>query len=624
FGGLKRLSTIMGRRKSTLVPPLPSHQDGQDAPPPPQSHHEHGHLAAPGGGSFSGNDTLSKKSKRNSFMPFRRNNDITKQSFQSIDSQPQLHRRSDSVTSIGDDPNDLPVRVATPGHDQGEQKEALGLHPAPDSILELPEPGEGHQNWLQSQSARQPQTDADGFTVRLNVDDEITKVQREAAAAAARNFDEEHAIRIRDQKIEEDEGAAQQAMTQMANALRIQAEQSGLRSSGTIRGRREARNMIFGPSSNTVPPTPPDHAHGRPYVALNVDNKMSGMTVPSSNSPYAMPPQPHSPQSSQLSRPPRTGASLSSDQDSTSVYSTVRRTRATVFKHPEMHAPGLNVSLIECLSSRITETTVVTSLLGEIALACNPTEQTQQDVKIRLDNYTITERVAANPAYATPTEKAGEYTLDLSKLLRPTPQVVFKQSVLLDSQQLDAHSPVIFKPLWHLQDFQASVIVDYEVNPAFLLTVPGDTITLTNVRITVNLDTKSSKEGAQQTPARAVSAITYPSESAKFNQRRSAVTWEFPTLDAPAQGEESKLLARFGCSTPGPKAGHVNVSFDFVTGLSAEVTSPRLGVSMLDEQGRKTDKNPFADDIDDDNTSEDAWKKLPTTWTLKASKYTVN
>lgn len=54
--------------------------------------------------------------------------------------------------------------------------------------------------------------------MRVDTEDEISRVQREAATG---NYDDEHAIRIRDQKIEEDENAAQQAMAQMANTLRM-------------------------------------------------------------------------------------------------------------------------------------------------------------------------------------------------------------------------------------------------------------------------------------------------------------------------------------------------------------------------------------------------------------------
>lgn len=396
-----------------------------------------------------------------------------------------------------------------------------------------------------------------------------------------------------------------------------QAQQSGLRNHGTIRGRRDARNAGHTASSSSIPPEPPAHAHGRPNLAVNVSHNGSYMGPASPNSPQN---NQYSPHPSQLSRPPRTMASLSSDQDSTSLYSTARANRNTVFVHTDLSETGLNASLIECVSSKFVEGKIVSSsVLGEIAFAYNPNSDVRQDAKIRLENFSILEKVVANPVFATPEQTAGEYKLNLNNLMRSIPQVVFKQSVRLDPQQLDAYSPVIFEPVWKLQDFQASVIVNYRLNPSFVSAVLGEGITLTNVRLTVNLDTTPTKEG---TPARAVSSITYPSEGARFSARRSAVTWKLPSLEVPAEGE-GRLLARFGCATPGPRAGQVNVTFEVASELGARVTGQRLGISLLDEDGEKNEKDPFADEIGDDSSSESAWQAVPTRRILKASKYVV-
>ncbi|KAI5301792.1 hypothetical protein KEM56_001359 [Ascosphaera pollenicola] len=581
----------------------------------PSHDQAHGHLAAPSAGGPGNNDSIGKKSKRNSFMPFFRNNDSNKQSFQSMDNQ--HHHTSDSATSGGDDLIDSPSRDGNFGLHQVEHGDVHGSHAQQDSILELPEPGDRQQDWYQSQQPRQRQTDAEGFTVRADAEDEISRVQREAAGG---NFDEDHAIRIQDQKIEEDEGAAQQAMAQMANTLRMQAQQSGLRNHGTIRGRRDARNAGHGASSSNVPPELPAHAHGRPNLTLNVHHNGSFMSPSSPDSIRVMQPHPHTPDQSQPSRPPRTMASLSSD--STSMYSTARHNKASIFVHSELPGAGLSASLVECVSSKFNEDKVVSSsVLGEIAFAYNPSSDARSDAKIRLDNHAILDKIAANPVFATPEQAAGEYKLNLTKLMRSTPQVVFKQSVRLDSQQLDAYCPVVFHPVWNLQDFQASVIINYRMNPSFVSAVPGEGITLTNVRLTVNLDTAPTKEG---TPARAVSSITYPTEGARFNARKSAVTWKLPSLEVPAQEGEGRLLARFGCATPGPKAGHVDVTFDLVTELGARVTGRRLGISLFDEDGEKSEKDPFADEIGDDSSSESAWQGLPTRRVLKASKHVVD
>lgn len=141
----------MSRRKSSVPPPMPMPQDEHGVPSHDQAH---GHLAAPAAGGMGNSDTLSKKSKRNSFMPFRRHNDANKQSFQSIDDSHDSHM-SGSVTSGEDHHIEPPSRDDMFGHHQGEHINVSGTNGPPDSILELPEPGDGHDNWYQPQHPRQ-------------------------------------------------------------------------------------------------------------------------------------------------------------------------------------------------------------------------------------------------------------------------------------------------------------------------------------------------------------------------------------------------------------------------------------------------------------------------------------
>ena len=455
------------------------------------------------------------------------------------------------------------------------------------------------QAGLVSNGTDSTHVDSEGFTERPSTMDDISRAQREAAGMddpAGLN------LTIRDQPIFEDESQAKQAMDDMANTLRLRAQTSGIRrNASTIRGRRDVRNTVFvaNPAAELGPvPTAADsHAPSpqfRHTPSLSVATEDHAMS------------------------------------DTTSVRSghTTHGQAPTI--HPELYEPGLNASIIETVNAMFSAGNVTTSsVMGELALAHNIGPGfTADTTRIRLDNFPVLEKVAANPHFVQEAnkgaaeEKRGEYDLQLSSISRPMPTVAFKYQVHLDPTNSSAYCPVIFKPAWNLQESQASAIVFYSLNPAFVSQSSGS-ITLKNLVLTVGLDIATEDEVTKQpreSVAHATSAVMHPNSGASFRRKNSTVTWRIPELEvkAPGAGEEGKFLVRFSTSTPGPRQGNVEAKFEL---HSTESTS-RLGISRAVSGSSPSENDPFADaGREQPSPSLANWQEVPTTRRLVAGKY---
>lgn len=381
---------------------------------------------------------------------------------------------------------------------------------------------------------------------------------------------------------------------------RQKAPQSGVRrNAGTIRGRRDVRNTVF------VPNPPP----AAPEAALS----------PMSN----LPPMPASPS---LQAKHATSPSNATDDhtlsDTTSIRSshTLQSAPGPVV-HQDLHEPGLNASIVETVNAWFSEGAVTKSfVVGELALAYNPLGESSLDnARVRLNNFQILEKVAANPHFVrehrdiVQTEDTrGEYEVALPGISRQSPTVAFKYQVHIDTSNSSAYCPIIFKPVWNIEEFQASVIVFYSVNPSFTSSVPVDSITVKNLLLSVNLDT--SPEESREV-AHATNAVMYPNQGAAFRRKQSAVTWKLPELEVKT-GTDGKFLVRFTTSTSWPRQGKVEAKFDVRT---ADAGS-RLGISAAESAEKEAD--PFADE---DSAAQPqpslTWKEVPTARKLLAGKY---
>lgn len=372
------------------------------------------------------------------------------------------------------------------------------------------------------------------------------------------------------------------------------------RNAGTIRGRRDVRNTVFVPNAGTE---------------MAATQAAPELYAPSS-------PIKHAPS-------PSNATEERAMSDTTSIRSghTIQGPAPTI--HPELHESGLNASIIETVSAWFSEGTVTKSMVvGELALAHNAAPGTATDTaKIRLDNFPVLEKVAANPHFVhevskdTADDKRGEYDIQLSSISRPLPTVAFKYQLHLDPSNPSAYCPVIFKPAWNIQELQASAIIFYSLNPAFISQSAGP-IVLKNVMLTVSLDTAPEDEVTKQpreSVAHATSAVMHPNSGATFRRKNSSVTWKIPELEVNPSGvgQEGRFLVRFTTSTPGPRKGNVEARFELLT----NETGSRLGISQSTTDSAVKESDPFSDAEPQSPALSASWQELPTVRKLVGGKY---
>lgn len=324
--------------------------------------------------------------------------------------------------------------------------------------------------------------------------------------------------------------------------------------------------------------------------------------------------------------------------DTTSVHSshTLHSISGPV-SHPELHEPGLNASVVETVNSWFEGDNVSKSfVVGEMALAYNAVPgKAPENSTVRLDNFALLEKVAANPHFVaevskTDDEKRGEYDVSLAKIARSVPAVAFKYQIHLPATDISSYSPIIFTPAWNLEEFQASAIIPYKINPAFVPGKSTESIILKNVVITVNLDLSAEDEVTKQPRevARATAAAMYPNTGAAFRRKQSAVVWKLPELEVKPDDENNKLLVRFTTAVSWPRKGKVDTKFEYHT---TDATS-RLGISVADRSSSNSNNNnngepstdPFADEGNGQPSASavsPAWKEVRTVRKLVAGKY---
>ncbi|KAM5429458.1 Suppressor of Profilin del [Microsporum canis] len=583
FGGLKRLGTVMGRRKSMIVP----------SPGP------------------------SEKKFRSPFTPFRRAD--PSRNFQQMDES--------------DGPNGLETVTSS----ESQRPSSSALHDS--AIVESPPPTAS--NGIPEEAAAKepavtngeptgaptqtPQVDAEGYSQRPDTEDEITRIQREAAATDDSGIN----LTIRDQPIPEDESEAKEALNQVANTLRLKAQQSGVaRGPGTVRGRRDVRNTIFVP-----PPSGAGHNTESSVPAFN-------LATPANTASPEM---------------PRSSVSLEKAvhedhtvPDNTSIHSSqTLHSLSGPITHPELPEPGLNVSIVEKLTAMVADGVVTRSfVVGELALAYNNNSSGNEAPDtglIRLNNFGVLERVAANPQFVTENapvqanedepasddSQKGIYQVRLAPIAGPTPTVAFKYQVHLDPLNLSSYCPVIFTPVWNEEEFQASVIVQYSLNPQFISPDSGASVVLHNLLLSVNLDISQIDETTMRPreAARAVGAAMHPSTGAVFRRKNSSVTWKIPELEV-GPGQDGKFLARFTTSTSWPRRGKVEAKFDATCSdnasrLGVSVSTPQLTAAQAGNKDKVDD--PFADDdlntANEQSPSAETWTEPLIERKLTVAKY---
>ncbi|KAI9778752.1 MAG: hypothetical protein M1816_003914 [Peltula sp. TS41687] len=554
FGGLKRLGTVMTRRKSTAtsgrgISPEKrprSDSNSKDIPPIPAI-----------GFSQSGSTSLFSDEER-ARLPLA----------ELSTSSPHIgHTRTANDTNgdLGDSADLTKATSPSPVYGSSVKEEKVLQRTDSESSPSAFATG-----------SLQPRQEELASPAPLN--DPISQAQHEASSESAQNVLK---LDIRNAPIQEEEDDAQTAMANVANTLRAQAAQS--RRPGTQRGRRDVRNTIFVPS-----PQAPD-------LGL-------------SDSPNLLPPSKHG-------KPPALPSEDHAGSDTQSVRSSQSLNTSSalsVIKHSEMLGEGLNSSVVEIVSAwldhgRVTKATVT----GEMALSYNPIDTTKASTSetVRLENFPVLEKVAPNPAFISPIpEKSGEYLISLNNAIRRS--VAFKYQVHLDESSVASQAPIVATPSWKLEPTQASVILNYSLNPAFNLP-RSKSLTLHNVVFIIHL------EGAKPSACQSKPVGT-------FLRERALLYWKLGDITLEAGGSLSRLLARFVTDVQA-KPGSIEVRWE-VGGEDARGLGSQLALSQLASPPNKQtatsapQDDPFADDSSRP-TSGVTWKDVPVVRRLVSGTY---
>lgn len=349
------------------------------------------------------------------------------------------------------------------------------------------------------------------------------------------------------------------------------------------------RNTVFIPSPQT------------PEVGNDDSIQPAASPIPG---PTTLPVTQSSPTLAPLSpfRPAQHG-SLLNDAPAASDTGSIRSGRSlssavsTTIRHPDLHEPGLNSSIVETVSAyfehgRVSRATVI----GELALAYNPTGTSASfsNETIRLDNFPVLEKVAPNPTFITQAPaKAGTYTLALPAITAKT-AVAFKYQLHLDDTNLSTHAPMQLTTAWKVEPTQTSVIVSYALNPAFALSArPGATnanrpLTLSNVVLVCHL------EGA-----RASSCQSKPAGA--FSAEKSTLYWRLGDVTFWNANITQQLRARFftdGEARPGNVEARWEISGEEAVGLGSGLSVSRLvrEEGAAGAAGGSAEADPFADE----------------------------
>lgn len=338
----------------------------------------------------------------------------------------------------------------------------------------------------------------------------------------------------------------------------------------------------------------------------------SGSTAATFPTP-APPPQPVSP----AFKPPH--RSLLHDDPAASDTQSIRSGRslsssasATV-KHPDLHEPGLNASLVETVSAWFEQGNVTKAMvIGQVALAYNPVDISAGPFGtegIRLENFPVLEKVAPNPAFIEQTpEQPGNYTVDLAKITKTS--VAFHYQLHIENDNIASLPPIVLSPLWKTEPTQTSAILHYSLNPKYDLR-GATSITVRNLILVVRLEPGSKATGCQSKP------------SGTFSRDKGLIYWRLG--DATFSPEQPAQSIRVRFFTDGQaKPGNTEARWE-ISGEQALSLGSNLGVSIsapLNDAKASIEADPFADT--DENAPPSpaiGWKPIATVKRITSGTY---
>ncbi|EMC95592.1 hypothetical protein BAUCODRAFT_148488 [Baudoinia panamericana UAMH 10762] len=614
FGGLKRLGTITGgkKRESKMVPSnlAPTAESPERKPKSSPFN--------PLGGRFGRNrdnanlePTVDAASSRERpFSPQRIGSealDVPRVAAEPVSPSP-LDRVREAPQTNG--------TAATFG---GAPQLAIpnGSHQVDLADLEPPKPSQP-----QPQPIPEMAGDSEGYSLPPQTLDPISQAQAEAAAAGGEQATPTYNVNIRSTPIEDEGHDSAAALAVVANKL--QAPPPVLSKTGTVRGRRNRPVSSFGDALQETPvaesseaaseqsrdiafPSPQAPAVQSPGVASSsqlLGSMPGGSAAAGTFSPFALGmggQQPFRPVSAIVEQHTGDTGSIRSGKSLTSTGSQSTR-------HPELHHPGLNSSIVETVNARFENGKLLTSsLIGEIALAYNPADFTSPfgSETIRLENFSSLEKVAPNPAFITPASgREGEYAVNLSGIAKT--QVAFKYQIRADDA--GANAPLLVTPAFKIEPNQTSVIISYSLNPGFNLH-SRETLTLSNVMLALTL------EGAKAT-----TCLSKP--VGVFSRERNSIVFQLGEVTLRPGAAPEKLLARFATESEA-KGGSVEARWE-IAGENAMGLGSGLAVSLQSQAGGGGGAGDGADPFADDEASGglyQVWKGVPGVRKLTSGAY---
>ncbi|KAI4240869.1 MAG: hypothetical protein L6R40_004864 [Gallowayella cf. fulva] len=556
--GLRRLGTVMGRRKDDKKP-------GDRAPSPEKEKRSRPQFSLRRGTSSKNMQTIPSPDEEAMPMPSSPPNRKTSsppptRSQTTAVSPSPVERRRMNDTVNGDAILPAPSRSSSMPIQNGIQTNAAPVV----ENLQAPPP-----------QIAETQRDAEGFSVAPPAIDDISKAQQEATANESEQ--PQFKLDIRSEPIHE-EGL--DTLSNMASTLRVQAQQIPTpRKPTTNRGRRDVRNTVFVPS-----PQPSD---------------LSG----SGDSPFAPQGTFSTGKASSLSSEAPQGSDSHSIR---SAHSATSLTQA-VAKHPEMMDTGLNASVVETVSTWFSSGQVTKSVvIGELALAYNDPDAASaaRSENIRLENFPVLEKVAPNPTFVNQiASRSGEYSVNLGQISRTA--VAFKYQVHLDDSNLAAQAPVIVTPSWKIEPRQASVIVSYTFNPAFV-SPAARSVRMKNVVVVINI-------------ANPVAQACQSKPVGHFSKEKSLIYWRLGDISLDGYAESpQKLLARFSTEAEA-QPGSVEVRWE-ISGEAAAGLGSGLGLSRWGRSKEEGSPDPFADE-DAAGSPSGGWKEVRVQRKIVSGKY---
>ncbi|RWA10886.1 hypothetical protein EKO27_g4221 [Xylaria grammica] len=428
-------------------------------------------------------------------------------------------------------------------------------------------------------SQREPEKDAEGFSVPSYSHDPISQAEKEAAAQET-----EHAFKLSIQKepvAEEDEDAKKAALSNVANSL--SAMGAPARRIGTVRGRRDVRNTIYVPgpvsensaSSAVTPPIP------------SIFSRATGVSTLASE------------------------ASVAGTSDTQSIRSANSLSSVGPAKHPEMHQPGLNSSVIETVSATFDGGAVKSvKVSGEIALSFNPGDDQNppSHLSVRINNSSLLESIGPNRIFVSNSpDHTDQFTLDTSHLRNTHIGFSYKLKADVDAPPSE-HAPVLLQPTWKPQGDKLGLLLQYKPNPSFNFAANNPPVQLHNLVIFASYEGKAS--GAQTKP------------SGTHLKDKHLVYWRLGDVTLTPDADWQKIVCRIvGEQGAEPKPGNIEARWEFSPPADTEAAQV-ISLSRFDD-GKSKDAEPADDDpfADAASAAEGKWVDVPAVRRLLSGRY---